>query len=254
MGVRLDRFIVAILSFLAAAPPTAVAFGFGGVGAGVPRRRRLPSRPQRIAKILLGGSDLSSQSSEFGAISASSAPPRLSPTLIEEALARLPWEEEEDDDADDEAAAEDVASGKRWYKTREMLTKLWILPRDMSNGSWEAYAAAADAGEDKMLSSVPQLLRLPTIKVKASAKTALGVLDLPPALLRREPLLLTVPPDLLSRGFDDVILAQAASLECGIESDVFRVECTIESIKKAACEACRDTPGLLLEAATKPTE
>lgn len=235
-----------------ASPASAFGFSWGtkvDMIDSVQQQSKMTHLPTNIVSIHRR-SILFSQSSEFGAISSSDAPPRLNPALIEEARARLPWETEKDDD--DDAMAEEISSGQRWYETRKILTKLWVLPTDLL--SWEDSATAANNGEDKLLSSVPQLIRLPPIKIKASAKTVLSTLNLPPALLRREPLLLTVSPDLLSRGFDDVILAQAKKMECDVDIDVVSLECTIESIKKGACEACKDTPGLLLEAATKLKE
>ena len=123
----------------------------------------------------------------------------------------------------------------------QVLTKLWVLPRDPSNGSWEAYAIAADKGEDKMLSSVPQLLRLRTEDIEASAKTVLSVLRLPPALLRREPLLLTIPSDRLISGFDSLVNTEKSKGNDTID----------DKINEVIREACKDSPGLLLEAATK---
>ncbi|KAL9190791.1 hypothetical protein ACHAXT_000497 [Thalassiosira profunda] len=177
-------------------------------------------------------------SSEFGAISASSAPPRLNPELIDAALVRLPWEVEEEDDTSHALDEDlDLISGERWFNTRQILTRLWVLPRDMSNGSWEAYADAANRGEDAMLTNVPQLLRLSPDEVEASAKTVLKELQLPPALLRREPALLTVPPERLVGGFDAIVQLETEKED---SSDVVL----------AARKVCRDEQGLLLKAAT----
>ncbi len=187
-------------------------------------------------------SALFSISSEFGAVSASSSPPRLDPLLIDAARVRLPWEEKREGDNNEVAyLSEDISSGQQWYQTRQVLTRLWVLPRDMSNGSWEAYAEAANNGEDRMLSCVPQLLRLPPDDIERSAKTVLSILKLPPALLRREPLLLTVPSDLLLKGFEQLLSDE--------REDVTR-EGTDEEIRLNVLEACKDTSGLLLEAAT----
>lgn len=185
---------------------------------------------------------LFSISSEFGAVSASSSHPRLDPLLIEAARVRLPWEEKRENDNNEVAClSEEISSGQQWYQTRQVLTTLWVLPRDMSNGSWEAYAIAANNGEDRLLSCVPQLLRLPPDDIERSAKTVLSVLKLPPALLRREPLLLTVPSDLLVKGFEQLL---------SDEREDVTLEGIDEEIRLNVLEACKDTSGLLLEAAT----
>ena len=192
---------------------------------------------------IIQNSALFSISSEFGAVSASSSPPRLDQVLIEAARVRLPWEENRESDNNEvDFLSEEISSGQQWYQTRQLLTRLWVLPRDMSNGSWEAYAIAASNGEDKMLSCVPQLLRLPPGDIERSAKTVLSVLKLPPALLRREPLLLTVPSDLLVKGFEKLL--------CGEREDVTREGIIDGEIRLKVLEACKDTSGLLLEAAT----
>lgn len=238
--------LIAILSFLAVSP--ASAFGRDvscqrqhTQGDGLHRSitRQLPrnSNSATIGR----SSNLFSTSSEPGAVSASRSAPRLNPTLIEAACTLLPWEMG-NDGSNDEAMVEEIGTGQQWYETRQLLTKLWVLPRDMSNGSFQAYAKAANDGEDKMLSSVPQLLRLAPDDIATSAKTVLRVLKLPPAMLRREPLLLTVQPDRLIRGFDCLLLAEAGDK---------KLESTDEKICEAVREACKDTPGLLLEAATK---
>jgi len=190
-------------------------------------------------------------SPEFGAISASNFPPRLNPTLIEAALAMLPWETVRIDN-EEVAAAEEFGSGEQWYNTRKILTRLWVLPRDMSNGSWEAYAAAANNGEDKMLSAVPQLLRLSPEDVESSAKFVLSVLRLPPALLRREPLLLTVPTDRLLGGFDRLVLIEKKKTNQDTKDELSHD--ADETIRSTVREACKDIPGLLLEAATRLEE
>eukprot|EP00580_Thalassiosira_gravida_P010760 CAMPEP_0201644568 /NCGR_PEP_ID=MMETSP0493-20130528/30462_1 /ASSEMBLY_ACC=CAM_ASM_000838 /TAXON_ID=420259 /ORGANISM="Thalassiosira gravida, Strain GMp14c1" /LENGTH=132 /DNA_ID=CAMNT_0048119291 /DNA_START=349 /DNA_END=747 /DNA_ORIENTATION=- len=122
----------------------------------------------------------------------------------------------------------------------------------MSNGSWESYAIAANNGEDKMLSAVPQLLRLNPEDVEKSAKMVLDVLRLPPVLLRKEPLLLAMSPDRLIRGFESLLLAETRDMirkKKGRGED--RVEGgTDEVIIGVVREACKDTPGLLLEAAS----
>ena len=195
----------------------------------------VPSCQRQITR--LQNSVLFSVSSEFGAVSASSSPPRLD-LLIEAARVLLPWEDKVGNDNNEVVClSEEISSGKQWYQTRQLLTRLWVLPRDMSNGSWESYAIAANNGEDRMLSCVPQLLRLPPDDIEKSAKTVLSILKLPPALLRREPLLLTVPPGLLVKGFEKLLC-----------------DATLEDIDEATrlnvLEACKDTPGLLIEAAT----
>lgn len=199
-------------------------------------------------------SSLFAVSSEFGAVSASSSPPRLDPFLIEAARERLPWEEIIENDSNEVAclSEEMISSGQQWFQTRQLLTRLWVLPRDMSNGSWEAYTKAANNGEDRMLSCVPQLLRLPPEDIERSAKTVLSELKLPPALLRREPLLLTVPSDLLVRGFEkllcgerEIIISEGKDTRCVTQ------EGSDEETQLNVLEACKETPGLLLEAATQ---
>jgi len=163
--------------------------------------------------------------------------------LVEAALTRLPWEIE--NGGDEEALAEEISSEERWYNTRKILSRLWVLPRDIlkDNGT------AASKGEDRMLSAVPQLLRLRSEDVESSAKTVLSVLRLPPALLRKEPLLLTIQPDRLVRGFDGLVLAETKKMIQDTDNE--RLEGIDEEIGSAVREACKDTPGLLLEAATQ---
>lgn len=163
---------------------------------------------------------------EFGELSISQ-PPRLDDDLIRAARAPLPWESVYDRDDDSSC----WQNGQRWFETRASLTKLWVLPRDMSNGSWENYAAAADEGERKILERVPQLLRLESSLVVESARTVLRQLKLPPALLRREPILLAMEPARLRGGYD-------------------RLKKTMVDESKLR-EACRDTPGLLAETAAR---
>ena len=116
----------------------------------------------------------------------------------------------------------------------------------MSNGSWEAYADAANRGEDAMLSGVPQLLRLRPEDVEASAKTVLKDLMLPPALLRREPMLLTMPSDRIVGGFDAVVKEKRYQYA---DTNSERREGDADAVL-AAREACKDERGLLLNAAT----
>jgi hypothetical protein len=199
-------------------------------------------------------------SSEFGEIAASKNLPKLNSTLIEAALERLPWEVEEDDDDDDideydndndDSCSSSTKStftwenGQQWYETRQLLTTQWILPRDLTNGSWESYGIAANKGEEKMLNAVPQLLRLNIDYVGAAAKTILSVLKLPPALVRREPILLTMKPDRLEGGFESLLLIEKKKKNMDDGSDNDRDD--IQAVR----ESCRDTPGMLLGAATK---
>jgi hypothetical protein len=174
-------------------------------------------------------------------------PLSLDPALIRAASAKLPWEmllqkEQEpilnlsrDLEAeisatmnDDNTTATDISwqDGSQWATTRKQLMKLWILPRDMSNGADERYAMAASKSEMKMLESVPQLLRLETVVVAAERVLALG---LPPALLRREPQLLTYPADYIEGGLNFLITMMM-------------------STKELVVPACRDTPKLLIGA------
>lgn len=200
----------------------------------------------------------SSSSSEFGEIAASKNLPKLNSTLIEAALERLPWEVEEGDDDIDEydkdnddscsSSTESACTwenGQQWYETRQLLTTQWILPRDLLNGSWESYGIAANRGEEKMLNAVPQLLRLNIDYVGAAANTVLSVLKLPPALVRREPILLTMKPDRLEGGFESLLLIEKSkkNMDDGSDNDSDDIQ--------AVRESCKDTPGMLLEAATK---
>ncbi|MGK3741357.1 MAG: hypothetical protein ACI90V_008209 [Bacillariaceae sp.] len=200
----------------------------------------------------------SSSSSEFGELAASKNLPQLNSTLIEAALERLPWEIEDDNDdgidEDDSNNNDDNSysssttagtweNGQQWYETRQLLTNQWILPRDLTNGSWESYGIAANKGEEKMLNAVPQLLRLNIDYVGAAAKTLLSVLKLPPALVRREPILLTMKPDRLEGGFESLLLIEKKNRDDGSDNDSDDI--------KAVRESCRDTSGMLLEAATK---
>ena len=146
--------------------------------------------------------------------------PLLDTALIDAARANLSWEKSYDD-------AVAWESGELWGQTRLRLVELWVLPRDMSNGADERYAKAAERGETKILNAVPQLLRLPSSDVIASAKAVLSA-PLPPALLRSEPALLSYP-------------------RCHIEGGLGKLMTTMSS-KEAAIVACRDTPGLLLGA------
>jgi hypothetical protein len=145
------------------------------------------------------------------------------------------WDDGDDDDDDDlykdQTNDNDIdlvswQNGQRWFVTREKLMDLWVLPRDMSNGNWERYADAAIRGEEKVLQQVPQLLRLETDAVLKSAQTVLNDLRLPPALLRKEPILLAMSPNRLKGGFE---------------------------MSGGDSEACRDTQGLLVEAASNWT-
>ena len=168
----------------------------------------------------------------FGELSISEEAPQLSAPLIQSAQERLPWEEPlADDSINSDNDIVSWRSGKQWYITRQRLMDVWVLPRDMSNGSWEAYAAAANRGEESILQKSPQLLRLPSEQIIASAKTVLSVLKLPPALLRKEPLLLTMEPQRLQGGFEQ-LQANDSYADAAM-----------------AREACKNTPGLLLEAA-----
>mmetsp|Transcript_8805 Transcript_8805/g.13244 ORF Transcript_8805/g.13244 Transcript_8805/m.13244 type:complete len:265 (-) Transcript_8805:147-941(-) len=244
---------IAFVSILAATLPTTTSFGVAA-----PSHRHPTQAPQNIiatssSRSIRRSHIIFSLPSEFGAISASDAPPRLNPTLIEAALTQLPWETGGNNSDDEQSIiAEEIGSGKRWYTTRQILTRLWVLPRDMSNGSWESYAIAANNGEDKMLSAVPQLLRLNPEDVEKSAKTVLKVLRLPPALLRKEPLLLAISPDRLIRGFESLLLAETREMiQKKKEGGEDRIEGgTDEVITGVVREACKDTPGLLLGAAS----
>ena len=222
------------------------------------RRRRIDNGVSAKARTTTYIKSSSSSLSEFGEIAASKNLPKLNSTLIEAALERLPWEVEEGDDDIDEydkdnddscsSSTESACTwenGQQWYETRQLLTTQWILPRDLLNGSWESYGIAANRGEEKMLNAVPQLLRLNIDYVGAAANTVLSVLKLPPALVRREPILLTMKPDRLEGGFESLLLIEKSKKNmddgCAYDSD------DIQAVRAS----CKDTPGMLLEAATK---
>mmetsp|Transcript_2685 Transcript_2685/g.3915 ORF Transcript_2685/g.3915 Transcript_2685/m.3915 type:complete len:221 (-) Transcript_2685:1455-2117(-) len=157
-------------------------------------------------------------------------PPRLDDDLLKAAKTRLPWES-----AVQEHTAEEQPSswenGELWFESRPTLVKLWVLPRDMSNGADAKFAAAATKGERDLLSKVPQLLRLPTLQIIESAKTVKEGLGphqrLPPALLRSEPMLLAFPPLYIRGGL-------------GYLSRTYGAE--------SALKQSRDTPGALVKA------
>ena len=77
--------------------------------------------------------------------------------------------------------------------------------------------------------------------MEASAKTVLKTLRLPPAILRKEPLLLTVSPDRLVSGFS----AETKKVEN--ESTDVKTDAAASVVR----EACKDMPSLLLETCTK---
>eukprot|EP00588_Corethron_pennatum_P018045 CAMPEP_0194305616 /NCGR_PEP_ID=MMETSP0171-20130528/3012_1 /TAXON_ID=218684 /ORGANISM="Corethron pennatum, Strain L29A3" /LENGTH=261 /DNA_ID=CAMNT_0039057195 /DNA_START=61 /DNA_END=843 /DNA_ORIENTATION=- len=176
--------------------------------------------------------ELSSEAAS-GDSSVSEELPPLNPAWIEAARRPLPWERELA--TDNNTDANSWQNGQRWYLTRTALMDLWVLPRDMSNGSWDNYADAAIREEEKVLRQVPQLLRLDTDGVVASARCVMNELQLSPALLRSEPILLGMEPERLRGGFESV------RLSIGGDTD------------SSLVEACRDTQGLLVGAATKWT-
>ena len=149
--------------------------------------------------------------------------PPLDAEWIKAAQKPFSWDDDDDDDLYNDIDLVSWQNGQRWFVTREKLMDMWVLPRDMSNGNWERYADAAIRGEEKVLRKVPQLLRLETDAVLESARTVLNDLRLPPALLRKEPILLAMSPNRLRGGF---------------------------RASGGNSEACRDTRGLLAEAAS----
>jgi hypothetical protein len=178
-------------------------------------------------------------------LSAPKAPP-LDQELVKAACAQLPWEmraeiQRNANDADlPEAKSSTLGSddnnwqdGSLWANSRIRLVDLWVLPRDMSNGSDSRYADVASKSELRMLEQVPQLLRCPT--VVAAAETALA-LGLPPAILRKEPALLVYPPEYIQGGMKTL----KASLKNPPDSQVLKV--------------CRDAPRLLLQTVEAYTE
>uniref|UniRef100_A0A7S2RHG3 Uncharacterized protein n=1 Tax=Eucampia antarctica TaxID=49252 RepID=A0A7S2RHG3_9STRA len=138
---------------------------------------------------------LAKNNDNFGELSMSKKLPKLNVDLLEAASCVLSWE----NNGLFPHSKEEWEEGQVWKETRVELVELWILPRDMSNGSWENYALAANKGELQLLLKAPQLLRLPTQQVVTSAKTILKTLRLPPALLRQEPILLSIPSLLLEQ-------------------------------------------------------
>jgi len=167
---------------------------------------------------------------EFGELSIPEAP-RLSTAWIQAAEERLPWElvGKDNHEITDDAEGTAWQSGERWCTTRQSLVNMWVLPRDMTNGAWENYAMAANRGEEKILSKVPQLLRLESMAVVDSAKMVLQTLKLPPALLRQEPILLAMEAERLLGGFKRLYK------EFNLEEALVR-------------ESCKNEPGLLVEA------
>ena len=171
---------------------------------------------------------------EFGELSIS-PPPFLEPDLIQAATEPLPWESS----SNPTQPADDWQTGQLWFETRSALMKLWVLPRDMSNGSWEPYAMAANRGEMTLLTQVPQLLRLS--HVTAAAQYVLHDLGLPAAVLRQEPLLLVMTVEQLQGGFDTLVAKEQQRQ--GASDD--HKECSVKSTRAAI----RDTPNLFTEAA-----
>jgi len=166
---------------------------------------------------------LNAEKTEFGEITEDL--PELDKSWVVAAQQSLSWEKRSNND--DTSA---WSNGQYWYFTRTSLRELWILPQDMSKGSWDNYAEAASKGEEKVLQQVPQLFRLQPTTVIDSAKTVLNNLQLPPALLRKEPILLAMDSERLIGGFD-----------------------TIRKVLNDPIEACRDTPNLLAKACMKWT-
>jgi len=156
-----------------------------------------------------------------------SEPQFFHPTMVDAAQQPLPWEL-----VTSVPDQDNWQNGENWLETRQALMDMWVLPRDISNGSWDNYAEAANRGEEKVLRQVPQLLRLEPKAILESARTVLNKLNLPPALLRSEPLLLAMAPERLCGGFQNLPGADTASVQ----------------------EACREDHGLLVEAATTWTE
>ena len=180
---------------------------------------------------------LNLQAKEFGELSISHPPERLDPQLIKAAEELLPWEQQQQQQPVDDRVLSSSSSwqgGEHWFVTRKFLVDMWVLPRDMSNGAWEEYAIAATKGEQKILQQVPQLLRLDSSRVVESAKTVLkDPLHLPPALLRKEPILLAMEPTRLKGAWKNLLKETP-------QQDV-----------KSLMERCKETPQLLVEAATK---
>ena len=185
----------------------------------------VPSHPTEFLATLFAG--------ERGELTVSEPYP-LDPILVEAAKEVLPWEQQQDA-GEDSTNCDEWKQGQVWHETRIKLTNLWVLPRDMSNGAWDAYAVAASSGEQKILNQVPQLLRIDTEAVVASAKTVLTTLSLPPALLRKEPMLLTIDSKCLVGGFKT------------LQNSHKLLQANTDTV--AVLEACRDTPGLLFDAA-----
>mmetsp|Transcript_37858 Transcript_37858/g.42665 ORF Transcript_37858/g.42665 Transcript_37858/m.42665 type:complete len:283 (-) Transcript_37858:76-924(-) len=164
-------------------------------------------------------------------------PPLLDSDVIQAAQHPFSW----DDDSDsDNGVTDDIScwhNGQRWLVTREALVKLWILPEDVLG----YYDDATIKVENKMLAQVPQLLRFEPEMVVTSATTVLHDLRLPPALLRKEPLLLVMDSERLRGGFETIRSRMTSTT-------------TSTSTASTPLEACRETPGLLVAAATKWTK
>mmetsp|Transcript_37859 Transcript_37859/g.42666 ORF Transcript_37859/g.42666 Transcript_37859/m.42666 type:complete len:293 (-) Transcript_37859:76-954(-) len=174
-------------------------------------------------------------------------PPLLDSDLIQAAQQPFSWDNvasstttSDDSDNDDDEDSGDIScwqNGQRWWVTREALVKLWILPEDVLG----YYDDATIKVENKMLAQVPQLLRFEPEMVVTSATTVLHDLRLPPALLRKEPLLLVMDSERLRGGFETIRSRMTSTT-------------TSTSTASTPLEACRETPGLLVAAATKWTK
>ena len=182
--------------------------------------------------------------------------PPLDPAWIEAARQPCAWDAASVTENNDESANKDIENisswqnGQRWFVTREALLDLWVLPRDISKGSWENYANAATKAEEIMLNQVPQLLRLEPSAVVESARMVLNDLQLPPALLRREPILLTMDSERLRGAFESIRLRISSS-----RSDLTATsEDTTEDVTTVTIGVAANTPGLLVKVATKWTK
>ena len=168
-------------------------------------------------------------------------PPWLDVKLIQAARQPCSWDEEgaaststshNKNDNDDISGWQ---QGQRWLVTREALVKFWILPEDVLG----YYDDAPTKVENKILTQVPQLLRFESDRVVQSAHTVLHDLRLPPALLRQEPRLLAMESERLRGGFENI-------------RSILRTSSTTTA--STPLEACRETPGLLVEAALNWTK
>mmetsp|Transcript_20888 Transcript_20888/g.42641 ORF Transcript_20888/g.42641 Transcript_20888/m.42641 type:complete len:339 (-) Transcript_20888:137-1153(-) len=145
---------------------------------------------------------------------------------------------ESEDDLDNDNLDSEWITGRVWTETRRALIERSILPPDNSDTEKEMH----------MLSSCPQLIRLPTCDIGATADAAIDKLGILPATLSKKPEILSYPasclpaaieflsnmmmlpqaaiqslcksnPDLLIGGLDGYVQEQAVKDALGSASD-----------------------------------